>query len=88
MFQGKTDITLISNYKLILHLWWRTGEPFAPSFYVVATAGSLASMHFLKHIDEWTLEEITLFSQRMMSSCPTMASWRDGLCYALSPHTD
>ncbi|KAM0846409.1 hypothetical protein ACQ4PT_055686 [Festuca glaucescens] len=36
-----------------------------------------ASQHFLEHIDEVTLDDITSVAQKMLSSCPTMASWGD-----------
>jgi processing peptidase subunit alpha len=38
--------------------------------------------HFLQCMDEMTLDDITAFAKKMLSSPPTMASWGDGI-YAL-----
>ncbi|XP_051223835.1 mitochondrial-processing peptidase subunit alpha [Lolium perenne] len=43
---------------------------------LIDTSGK-ASQHFLEHIDEVTLDDITSVAQKMLSSCPTMASWGD-----------
>jgi hypothetical protein len=44
-----------------------------------------ASQDLLERIDEVTLDDITSVAQKMLSSCPTMASWGDGLRCTLSP---
>lgn len=36
-----------------------------------------ASEHFLERIEEVTLDDITSVAQKMLSSCPTMASCGD-----------
>ncbi|KAK1691696.1 hypothetical protein QYE76_008393 [Lolium multiflorum] len=44
---------------------------------ILIDSSGKASQHFLEHIDEVTLDDITSVAQKMLSSCPTMASWGD-----------
>ncbi|KAK1691693.1 hypothetical protein QYE76_008390 [Lolium multiflorum] len=44
---------------------------------ILIDSSGKASQHFLEHIDEVTLDDITSVAQKMLSACPTMASWGD-----------
>jgi hypothetical protein len=59
------------------YLVWRIKETFFS--FLRPCYNRKVSRHFLEHISEVTLDDITSVAQKMLSSCPTMASWGDGL---------